>query len=625
MANQQNTSKASPPSKILLDELFQSEDDQFLDLFVQFESYEFLRHFSIQWMEDARPWARKQLIEYLHGSLNHPGHEVVFKRTLKLAIERNDDELVAHFLVALDGLVRRNRTTSYVYNYRTRQSYRREYLFAKPNRTVREQRNRFQEFTYGKQTYRTPLPDLLNRPHNRLFSQKTRAHLRRRVWRYFRFMAYQDAPRYTDAMVNAFALYDNSYFSSGEAILDNWSLMHAGFFHAPEIAFTPSHTNIVAGQSLSNLKPSPYLPSVWDGDEVAAKLWLLLAEANSQFIRLWTIDMLRQRHADWLSKISIEELVQLLACSDATVGEFAVELFRNHESLAHVEMATWLRLLQEADSSVLPTICEAMQTHTDPKRLSDDQLIEMTMARPAAVASLGLAWLRARQEMRRIEPDKLAKLSESKCVWESEKIADWALDQLATSESYSAERFVQFFDSPTQPIRRSACKWLESAKTEVTAAKGSEALQLDPVLWAKLSETPYDEVRFSLIKVLADVLDHAPERSHEGAIGDSMNLDRWMRIYCAVILCVDRGSRTKPKAIRQLAKIAEQDPQRCESVMPILAIAARSIRNPERFAALSAIATLVQQRTELLEVVSRCMPEWNWCESDGQLASGEGA
>ncbi|WP_442506375.1 hypothetical protein SH528x_005216 [Novipirellula sp. SH528] len=619
MTNKQNN---SPPSKILLDELYQSEDEQFLDLFVQFESYEFLKHFSMRWMEDDRPWARKQFIEYLHGTLNHAGHEVVFKRTLKLAIERGDDELLVHFMVVLDGLVRRKRTTSYVYDYRTRQSYRREYLFAKSNRTVRVQTGRFYEHTYRKQTYRTPIPDILNRPQNRLFTQKTRAHLRRRVWRYFRFMSYQDAKRYVDAMVKAFSLYDNSFFSSGESILDNWSLMHAGFYHAPEIAFTPSHTNIVQGQALSNLKPSPYQPAIWDGDEIAIKLWSLLGDANSQFVRLWTIGMLRQKHSDWLSKISIEDLVQLLSCSDATVGEFAVELFRNHASLAHVEMVTWLRLLQEADFAVLSTLCDAMQKHIDPNRLSDDQLIEMTMARPAAVASMGLAWLQERQQTHRIDPDKLAKLSASKCVWESEKIADWALEQLATSEAYSTERFVQFFDSPTQPVRRSACKWLESAEEE--AAKNSETFQHDPVLWAKLSETPYDEVRFSLVRVLGGVLDRAPKRFRDEEIGEGLSLDHWMRVYCAVVLCVDRGSRTKPKAIKQLARIAEQDPQRCESVMRVLAIAARSIRDPERVAALSAIATLLQQNPELLEIVSRYMPEWNWCESDnGLVATGE--
>lgn len=632
MARDEIEGRRSPPSKILLDELFASEDDQFLDCFVQFDNYEYLKHFSIKWMEDSRPWARSQVIEYLQSTLNHPGHEVVFKRTLKWALEKADDELLVHFMVALDGLVRRSRTTSHVYDYRSRQSYRREYLFAKPNRTVREQTGRFQEYIHRKQTHRVPLPDIRNRPKNKLFSHKTRAHLRRRVWRYFRFMAHQDPARYVDAMTDAFAVYDNSFFRSGEAILDNWSLMHAGFYHAPEIAFTQSHTNLVAEQSLSTLKASPYLPLAWLGDRVAEKLWTLLANANSQFVRLWTIGMLQQQHAEWLSHVSIETLVQLLSSSDATVGEFAVDLFRNHSSLAHVEMTTWLRLLDEADFAVLPTICEAMQQHIDPKRLSDGQLLQMTMARPASVASLGLDWLKKRHQQKPVDADRLVALSACQCVWESELIADWAISELANPDCYpvdsqSIDRLIQFFDSSLKPIRRSACKWLESGGPDVTNA--NITFQHDPVLWASLSETPYDEVRFSLVNVLGLILDHPSAGSSKRSKRDQMTIEQWMRVYSAVVLCVDRGSRSKPKAVQQLVRLAEKDTAkeesgRAEKVIPVLAIAARSIRDSERFASLAGIATLLERRPELLETVTRFMPEWDWgaCE-ESPLASGE--
>jgi hypothetical protein len=305
------------------------------------------------------------------------------------------------------------------------------------------------------------------------------------------------------------------------------------------------------------------------------------------------------------------------------VGEFAVGLFRNHASLAHVEMETWLRLLEEADFAVLPTICDAMRQHIDPSRLSDEQLIQMTMARPASVASLGLSWLKDRHASRRLDPDKLAELSACQCVWESEAIADWAIAELVTAESYSTGRIAEFFDSAATPVRKAACKWLESAQRDVT---GDRSLQQDPLLWAKLSETPYDEVRFSLVRLLSCIVESSRKRSDaSNRFAEPLTTDQWMRVYSAVILCVDRGSRSKPKAIKQLAELVERDPGSVDTVIPVLAIAARSIRDPERCAALAAIAGLIDRNPELSQPVSHHVPEWDWSDAgrgvEGQIST----
>jgi hypothetical protein len=623
---EQNASAEGKPSKILLEELYAGEDDRFLEYLAQFDSYLLLQGFAVKWIGDRRPWARRQLIDYLHHRLNDPGHEVIVKRALKTAVENEDDEFLTHFMVVLDGLVRRQRSKVNDYDYRTRQVRTREFLFARPNKTIREQTGRYHEYTSRRRTVRVPLPDIRNRPANRLFSQITRAHLRRRVWRYFRFMAYRDPTRYVDAMTTAFAWYQDSHFDSGEAILDNWSLMHAGYFEAPEIAFTASHTNVVRGQSLATLKAAPYRPVVWEGEENAKKLWNLLAAARSQFIRLWTIEMLRTRHADWLANVSIEDLIQLLSSGDATVGEFAVALFREHKSLAHVAVPTWLDLLDRADFSVLPVICEAMQQHLDPTRLSDDQLVDLTMARPAAVATLGLAWLQTRHRQRPLESVQLRRLAAAGCEGEAEKIADWAIAELARPNRYAAEHLVEFFDARSPAVRQSACRWLTAAgaddRTESPADPASanslgSPPQHDPHLWLKLVETPYDQVRFSLLELLGAVLDAAP--SH---LDESLSTDRYVRLLAAVILCVDRGSRSKPKSVRQLASLAVRQPQQAAVVIPVLAIAARSIRPPERAAGLSGLATIVDRHPDLASQVDEAMPEWTWQEQPSHTASG---
>lgn len=598
----------SRPSKILLEELFASEDDRFLDIFIQFDSYQFLKTFSNQWIVDQRPWARKQLLRYLQLPLNFPGHEVVVKQTMKSALEKGDDELLIHHMVMLDRLVRRSRIKTYSYDYRARQSFVREYLFACPNKTVRNQSNRFQEYTYLGRKVRVTLPDIRNRARNRLFSQRTRFHLRRRIWRHFRFMAYQDSERYVEAITSALALYEDSFFDSGEAILDNWSLMHACYFCAPEISFTESHTNIVRGQSLATLKASPYRPEAWTISSTASKLWNLLANARSQFVRMWTIEMLRNVHGAWLENVSIHELIPLLSSGDATVAEFAVELFQKHRSLSKVDIATWLSLLDGAEFSVLPIICEAMKSSIDPARLSDEQLVDLTTARPASIAKLGLVWLQQRHEQHPLSTDHLRRLASARCEWEANAIADWAIVELTQPERYSAEYLSEFFDAKSAAIRFSACQWLTSVLTSQTSDQ-TLPTQHDPHLWLMLIETPYDEVRFSLLDLLGDFLDKTPEQ-----IDESISVDQYVRILSAVVLCVNRGSRNKPKAINQLSALAIRNPEKSDVVIPVLAIAARSIRDPEKAAGLSGLATIISQHPTLAAQVEGVISEWQWQE-----------
>lgn len=602
-------SDRSRPSKILLDELYAAEDDDFIECLKQFDSYEYLKHFSQRWAADKRPWARSQLVRYFHSTLNDPGHEVVIKRTFKAAIEREDDELLSHFLVAFDGLVRRIRSQTYSYNYRTRESYSTESLFAKPNKTVREESGRFIEYKRFRKTYRMPLPDIRNRSNNRLFSQRTRSHLRRRVWRYFRVLAYQNPQRYVAAMTQAFALYTDAHFDCGEGILDNWSLMHAAYHHSPVIAFTASHTNVVQGQSMTALTAAPYLPRVWEGDRSADRLWKLLVDAQSQLVRIWTIEMLQSLHSDWLRARTIDQLMPLLSSSEPSVGEFAVELFRNHGDLANLEISAWLRLIETSEFSILPTLCEAMREHVSSERLSDDQLVELTVARVATVAKLGLQWLKQRHQQRSLSTDHFVRLAQCRCDSESETIANWAISELAVPDRYSKDHLICFFDSAAAPIRRAACDWLVSSGDESIDARSAH--RFDPGLWRMLSESPYDEVRFALVSVLGNVLDHASNEHFE-----SLSVDAQCRVYSATILAVHRGSRSKPKAIKQLALLVESQPERCGEIIPILAISARSIRSPEQSAALSSIATLLERCPQLAIDVKQCLPEWEWGESE---------
>ena len=74
-----------------------------------------------------------------------------------------------------------------------------------------------------------------------LFSYRTRHYLRRRVWRYFRRMGYQQPARYARAVAGMLRLYSDADLASGEALLDSRSLVHACFRGSEVLEFTPGH------------------------------------------------------------------------------------------------------------------------------------------------------------------------------------------------------------------------------------------------------------------------------------------------------------------------------------------------------------------------------------------------
>ena len=63
----------------------------------------------------------------------------------------------------------------------------------------------------------------------KLFKYRTRYYLRRRAWRYFRWLGYRDPAAYVPAIVKALAAFEDADLQRGENILDSWALMHACF------------------------------------------------------------------------------------------------------------------------------------------------------------------------------------------------------------------------------------------------------------------------------------------------------------------------------------------------------------------------------------------------------------
>jgi hypothetical protein len=187
-------SPAEPkPSKLLLDECFAAADDRFLPEWIKFRSPEIITAYVQQWVADSRPWARQQLINYLAMDLNFPGHELFVKRAYRhFESSPTITKCSVHFMVAFDRLVRRSRIAVPRWDRSTRELIQDEHLFARPNKTVVPETGRTGNTGPESISGRFRFPTFATSLKNRLFRHRTRNFLRRRVWRYFRWLSYKN-------------------------------------------------------------------------------------------------------------------------------------------------------------------------------------------------------------------------------------------------------------------------------------------------------------------------------------------------------------------------------------------------------------------------------------------------
>ncbi len=581
----------SRPSSLLLEECFTAGDDRFLAEWIQFTSPEFLIRFLERWLADTRSWARQQIILYLRQDLNLPGHEVVIKRLCRHFHKSADHEMMAHFMVAFDRLVRRRRLPTSRSDPATRPHKRAECLFAKPNKTVRDQTGRSAEYGIGPFKGKFSLPDIVNRRENRLFSHRTRNHLRRKVWRYFRWLSYRDASAYLSSMMSAITQYHDADFAAGENILDNWSLMHVCYFHSDLLKFSAAHTNLLPGNSLADLSAAPYQSELWQSPEAFDQLLRIVTDAHSSLVRVWAMELLQRDHQIAAQRIDTGLLLRLLSHNDSRVRQFASDMFEQHPGLSNLPLATWLELLNQCDPSLLSMLCAAMKNHVSAVRLDTPQLVQLTIAQPFPVAEFGFELLQQRHRERPLSASELGSLRHARCEALAGEITTWALARFE-SDQYVTDLVVEFFDALSEAMRSAAMDWLESPD-----ARGHH----DATLWARLIETPFDDIRLRIIECL--------QRRSDLPAAET---DAITPLWCAVLLGVHRGGRTKLKAIAQMQAAIIRRPALAVELLPVLAVAIRSLRAPERRAALAAAASLVQQNPALQADIQQLLPELHW-------------
>jgi hypothetical protein len=545
-----------------------------------------------RWKKDPRPWAREQVFAYLGLPMDCQGHHPVVKRLFKHAEASHDHELMAAFLVAFDRLVRRQRRVRYRYDFQARQASQVEELYAPRNQIVAQSTGRqyFQnprtgEHVNSARNVRVPR-------HGLLFSYTTRGYLRRRACRYFRRLGFQRPTEYCPAVAVALGQFRDQDLAKGENILDSWSLLHIAFRASLVLAFKRRFVEIAEGKTLGMLEAAPQFPELWKKPEAGPLLLRLVAKAESRLVRVWAIHLVKRDHLATLRTVSADQLLLLLDHDSEEVQQFGADLLDTLTGIGAWPLSLWLQLLETRSVTALAAICEAMARHVTPERVSFDQCVTLACARATPVARLGLSWLGKQTVSRDQDRSALGRLAEVRCDAVGVDAATYALSVIGAAHFYQTDCVSPFFDSLNTQVRRGALNWLSPV------SPGFE----DAALWSRLLETPYDDVRLWLV-------DQLKTRARQIPSPSALRRQDLSMVWTSVLLGIQRGGRAKLTALRQISQAIARQPERAEQLVPVLAVAIRSVRPPEARAGLAALLAAVSAQPNLEATLARYLPE----------------
>ncbi|MGA9521771.1 MAG: hypothetical protein WBV82_09915 [Myxococcaceae bacterium] len=565
-------------SALLIDEFFEAGDDRFLEEVLRSDSDKKLKSLAERWYRDARPFARRMLCAYVEDGCDHPGHRGLVKALFKLAEAAGDDELMGHFLVAFDRLVKRELVKRSGWDWQTRQSY--NVWVLRNDSTVPARARRQGSYSEPK---RSTEGYILHQPLPR-FSRVTRQYLQRRTWRYFRTIGRKDPARYGRIIRAALAKYEDTNLTKPERIIDAWGLMHALYHGSSVLVRKPRGITVAEGAKLAELRPAPYLPEAWLN--VRDELLTLLLEAKSRTVRSFVISTLEASYADELRGLEIARVRQLLAHPHEEVQSFGVKLLQTATGLESLPIKAWLELLELDNPMALPLLCELVQKTVSPDRLSLDQCLALAMQRAAPVAELGLHWAKKKPIRSADDLRYLVRLARAEALNVRAEAIDWVCQLLLVADDPKPELVRELLDSPHADVRRHALALMTKDRR----------FGEDTLLWAAMAESPYDDIRQALLREL-----EPRERSFAP--------QTLQHLWATAILSVHRGGRAKRQIADQLAERIIRKPAETDVLLPLLGYALRSIRLSERRSALASLSKAAFRRPALREAIALKLPE----------------
>ncbi|WP_437937304.1 hypothetical protein [Sorangium sp. So ce341] len=550
-------------STLLLDERFEAGDDRFVDEVLASEAGRKLKALAPRWYADGRPFARRALLRYIDDGCDRPHHRAIVKTLYKLAEQAEDDEIIGRFMVAFDRLVRRKLVKVPRYDWQTRTSHEEPYLVNDTRAPAR-----------------LPPGDV----ESPRFSMRTRHYLRRRAFRYFRRLGRRDAARYGRAIRAALALYRDEHLDRPERLLDAWGLLHALYWGSPALERLPRGVRLAEGAALADLEPAPLYPEAWQGafDEVLG----LVTAARSRAVRSFAIALLGRAYAAELRGLSVARVRALLESPHDEVQTFAAGLLQQIPGLEGLPIADWLSLLRTENAAALAFLCEAVVKHVAPARLSLAECVDLAQARAAPVAELGLRWVKTKPVKTAADLDTIARLATAGAPRVREEAVAWLIDALRSSPHSRAEHVRDLLDARHEDVRARGLELFES----------DARFRDDTGLWAALAETPHADARAFLI-------------GHLTARKAALSPEALRHVWAAALLAVHGGARDKRAVLRQIADRVVGRPGEADALLPLLGVALRSVRPPERRAALGALARAAFRAPALRDAIARRLPE----------------
>lgn len=601
----------STGSWTLTEELFHRGDASFSEELRRVHAPEQLGAFAAKWFADARTFARRALFDYLDRPLNCFRHEPLVKRLFKLAEAANDDELMGAFLVAFDRLIRRRRTTTTQstngnflnraeaeaavrtwesQGFRNSQIYnsvgRRFYAYASKSVEVTRQLNDKMPRPSAKQSKRViTLEDRFRsrlERHYRLFSLPTRRYLRRRAWRYFRRLGKSDPARYVVAAAAFLSRYRDADIDSDIHLLDNWGLMHALFRDCPALTRPAKGWGFLTGKGLADLDFAPSFVVAWIArPDLVLRL---LLEAQGRTVRLFAVWLLRTKLDDWFAKLPVVFLLKLADHADPDVAELGFERLDASDELWSVPVEEWLRRLDGDDLEKLTRYSDLLTRRLDPARVTFEDALRLAAHRSRPVAVLGFTILKTKPLSRSAAPALLS-LTRSDCATLRPDISTWLRGTLTAFGSVEPAWILEFLDSRHADVRMAGWAWFQ-----VSMAKKQ------PELWHKLMESPYNDVRSRLTEALEAVL-------------ETTSTEDVLYLWASVLCSIHGGGRRKPGIVVRIVDRIARDPEQSSKLLPLLAVAVRSLRGPEFRTGLSGLVMLSETKPELAPMIRQRFPE----------------
>ncbi|CAN5197164.1 hypothetical protein BH11PLA2_BH11PLA2_37430 [soil metagenome] len=594
-----------------LEELFTAEAAEFLTEIRRVHHGERLGDFAAKWFADSRPVARQFLFDYLDQPLNCYRHEALVKRLFKIAEKANDDELMGALLVAFDRSIRRQRRSVHRSKYESFDS--RDAAIAAQARwlqegysegTINQYGQRFQAYaTKTGEEVQTPFNTTMPRPgkaylkrdsqldeklHEKyakrytLFSVVTRRYLQRRAWRYFRNVGKTDPQRYLRTASQFLMRYRDADIGSDIHLLDNWGLMNALFHGCTALEFKRTGCNFADGKSMADLTAAPRFESTaWTTHPHA--LFSLMIQAPCRAVRRWSFEMLR-RFPDWFATQPVTRLLALIDSPDDDVAAYGYELLAKANDLGTVPVEQWLRRLDGDDLGKLTRLSEFLQKHLDPERVSPETAIQLAMYRSKPVAEIGFSIVKSKPWN---DPSLLVGMAaNAECDAVRTMILAWLTEQrIGTTIVAPAEWLMEWFDSRHEDVREQAWDWFQTTPPQDEAS-----------VWPKLMESPYDAMRFRMVSYLEKLKGIEPASTRG--------------LWATVLTNIHRGGRQKPGVVKQIVERLTSHPAEAESLLPLLAIAVRSLRGPEFRAGLAGLVQIATTNPELQSRVQQQFPEF---------------